>query len=111
MRGIVRWLRPEYQVARGKVRARPKEEQIEAELAVPAGEAPALPKEDADLVAVLRSTLRAVGKPIEPNAIAIKFREGRKGTKRIERGLQLLAAAGVVRRTDAGWFLPTDGAS
>jgi hypothetical protein len=34
----------------------------------------------------------------------------RKAKRRVERGLRLLAAAGVVPRTDAGWFLPSDRA-
>jgi hypothetical protein len=106
-KGLIRWLRPEYQAARAKVGAA-KEEQIEAALEAPDAEAPPLPKDDADLVAMLRSRLRAVGKPIEPKALAQHFRDGGKGTRRVERGLRLLAAAGVVRRSDAGWFLPAD---
>jgi hypothetical protein len=74
----------------------------------PEAEAPPLPKDDADLVAALRSRLRAGGKPIEPNSLAQYFRDGSKGARRVERGLRLLAAAGVVRRSGAGWFLPSD---
>lgn len=108
-RGMVRWLRPEYQAARAKTFV-PKDEQLEAVLEAPEMEAPALPKDDAELVATLRRALRVIGKPVEPKVIAAQFREGGRGTKRVERGLQLLAAAGVVRRTKAGWFLPIDRA-
>jgi hypothetical protein len=108
--GLIRWLRPAYQAARATMRA-PKEEQIEADLAPPDAGAPALPKDDADLVALLRGRLRTIGKPIEPKALAQHFRDGGRGTRRIERGLRLLAAAGVVRRSEAGWFLPLDRAS
>jgi len=108
--GLIRWLRPEYQVPRATVRVKAKEKQLEAELTAPEAAAPALPKQDADLIATLRNALRAAGKPIEVKAIALKFREGTKGTKRVELGLKLLAAAGVVRRTEAGWFLPADRA-
>jgi hypothetical protein len=107
-KGLVRWLRPEYQAGRAKIRAA-EEEQIEAPLDAPEAQAPSLPKDDADLVAILRSRLRAVGRPIDPKALALHFRDGGKGTRRVERGLRLLAAAGVVRRVDTGWFLPSDG--
>jgi hypothetical protein len=106
-RGTVRWLRPDYQIPRTKVKAA-KDEQIEADLESAETEMAALPKNDAELVAVLRRTLRAIGKPVEPKLIAGRFRDGGRGTKRVERGLQLLAAAGVVRRTEGGWFLPSD---
>jgi hypothetical protein len=108
--GTVRWLRPEYQTTRAKMLA-PKEQQFEAELETAETEAASLPKDDADLVAALRRTLRMIGKPAEPKAIAALFRDGGRGTRRVERGLQLLAAAGVVRRSDAGWFLPADRTS
>jgi hypothetical protein len=59
----------------------------------------------------LRNKLRAIGKPIAPKALAQQFRDGGKGTRRVERGLHLLAAAGVVRRSNGGWFLPSERAS
>jgi hypothetical protein len=107
---LLRWLRPEYQAARARSRG-VKDEQIEAELEAPEAKAPALPKDDAELVATLRRTLRIIGKPVEPKALAQHFRDGGKATRRVERGLKLLAAAGVVRRSEAGWFLPTDRAA
>jgi hypothetical protein len=106
-KGIICWLRPEYQAVRAKVRAA-KEEQIEATLEEAEAGAPLLPKDDAELVAVLRSSLRVIGKPIDPKALAQRFRDGGKATRRIERGLRLLAAAGVARRSGAGWFIPAD---
>jgi hypothetical protein len=106
-RGTIQWLRPDYQIARGKVREA-EEEQVEADLEAPETQAPSLPKDDAELLAVLRAKMRSLGKPSEPRTIAAQFQEGKKGTRRIERGLRLLAAAGVVRRSDAGWFLPVD---
>lgn len=109
-RGNVRWLRPEYQAARAKVRIA-KEEQIEATLEAPEAELPSLPKDDAELVAALRRSLRIVGKPIEPKALAQHFREGSKAIRRVERGLRLLVAAGAVRGSESGWFLPIDRAS
>lgn len=105
--GIIRWLRPEYQAVRSRARVS-TDEQIEADLEAPEAQAPSLPKDDLELLAVLRAKMRSIGKPAEPRTIAAQFREGGKGTRRVERGLRLLAAAGVVRRSDVGWFLPTD---
>ncbi len=107
-KGLVRWLRPEYQAARGKAAPQPVEEQEEADLDLPEVEAqaPALPKEDAAFYATLQSTLRALARPAEPIEIARKFREGGRASRRIERGLLTLAAVGNVRRTAEGWFVP-----
>ena len=109
-RGIVRWLRPDCQAPRAKVRAG-KEEQIEADLKLPEAAAPELPRDDAALVAALRQTLRAIGRPAEAKDVAERFRDGARASRRVERGLRLLAAAGVVRRSEAGWFLPSDRAA
>jgi SAM-dependent methyltransferase len=104
--GLVRWLRPDYQAARfGEGRSARKEAQIEADLDAPTTGNPSLPKDDRDLLAELRRTLRGIGRPAEANDIAIRFKEGRRATRRVERGLQLLAAAGVARRSPQGWFV------
>jgi hypothetical protein len=106
-RGKIRWLRPEFQVARSKVR-QAEEEQVEADLEAPETQAPSLPEDDAELLAILRAKMRSLGRPSEARTIAAQFREGSKGARRIERGMRLLAAAGVVRRSEAGWFLPIE---
>lgn len=108
--GTIRWLRPEYQAPRSKV-STSKEKQFEALLDAPEATASLLPKDDAELVAALRRTLRDIGKPAEPIQIARLFRDGGRAVKRVERGLHLLAAAGVVRREPSGWFIPTDRAA
>jgi hypothetical protein len=109
-KGLVRYLRPEYQAARGKAAAKPAEEQEEADLALPEIEAlaPNLPKEDAAFYATLQNTLRALARPAEPIEIARKFREGGRASRRIERGLITLAAVGNVRKAEAGWFVPRE---
>jgi hypothetical protein len=40
-----------------------------------------------------------IGRPVEAKHIAQRFRDGPRYSRRVERGLQLLAAAGVVRRS------------
>jgi hypothetical protein len=109
-RGIIRWLRPDYQAARARTPAA-KALQIEADLELPKAAAPHLPKDDAALVATLRQTLRVIGKPAEAKEIAQRFRDGVRASRRVERGLRLLAAAGVVRRSALGWFLPSNRAA
>jgi SAM-dependent methyltransferase len=104
--GLIRWLRPDYQTARfGEGRSSRKEAQLEADLDTPTTGNPNLPKDDRDLLAELRRTLRGIGRPAEANDIAIRFKEGRRAARRVERGLQLLAAAGVARRSPQGWFV------
>ena len=106
-KGLIRWLRPEYQAARGKPVAQ-AEEQDEAVLELPEAEtqAPALPKDDAAFYATLQNTLRALARPAEPIEIARRFRDGGRASRRIERGLLTLAAVGNVRKTAQGWFVP-----
>ena len=109
-RGLVRWLRPEYQAARGAAATQPIEEQEEADLALPqvAAQAPALPEDEGAFYAALQSTLRALARPAEPIEIARRFRNGGRASRRIERGLLTLAAVGNVRKTDTGWFVPRE---
>ncbi len=101
--GHVRWLRPDYQIGRVSVRA--GGEQIEAVMDQPI-QLPQLPRAQDELAAELLSALRAEGKPVEPAAIARRFK-GRKGNRdRIELTLRVLSVAGSVQRTEQGWFAP-----
>ncbi len=107
--GRIRWLRPDYQIPRAKTRtplARDEQEQVEAELVTPAAPAPALPKDDEAMIAALRGVLQSLGRPADIRTIAQKFSNASRSTQRIERGLRILAAAGVARRAEGGWFIP-----
>lgn len=103
--GFVRWLRPEYQV--GRVAVKVGGEQIEADMAEPIVLSD-LPKEVDDLAAELLFALRAEGRPVEPAAIALRFKDGKskRARDRIEQTLRVLSVAGSVQKTDAGWFAP-----
>ena len=103
--GLVRWLRPEYQVGRVAVKA--GGEQIEAEMDEPIV-LPDLPKEADDLAAELLVALRAEGRPVDPSSIALRFKDGKnkRARDRIEQTLRVLSVAGSVQKTDAGWFAP-----
>lgn len=104
--GLVRWLRPDYQIPRFGRGMKRREVQIEADFAAPvaAVEPPPLPKEDEKLVEAVRRALRARGRPTDPRDLARAFRNGGRSVARVEKGLRILAAIGLARRTEAGWF-------
>jgi len=103
--GLVRWLRPEYQIGRIAVKA--GAEQIEADLERPIV-LPALPKAPDDLAAELLVALRAEGRPVQPDAIASRFSDarGKSARDRIEQTLRVLTVAGSIQKTEQGWFAP-----
>jgi SAM-dependent methyltransferase len=105
-KGFVRWLRPDYQSARfAEGRLDRRDAQLEVDLVGSSTSKPSLPKDDRDLLAELRRMLRGIGRPAEVKNIAVRFRDGGRASRRVERGLQLLAAAGVARRSSQGWFV------
>lgn len=109
-RGLVRWLRPEYQSSSsGRPADAPQE--VEAELVLPeiAAEAPSLPTEDGAFFLTLQRTLHALPGPATPIEIARRFRQGGRAAPRIEKGLMVLAVLGNARKTEAGWFIPQGG--
>ena len=109
-RGLVRWLRPEYQSSSsGRPADAPQE--VEAELVLPeiAAEAPSLPTEDGAFFLTLQRTLHALPGPATPIEIARRFRQGGRAAPRIEKGLMVLAVLGNARKTEAGGFIPQGG--
>ena len=103
-RGIVRWLRPEYQIPRLSDKAkRPKEgEQVEAKLVLPAPEdgKPAWPKDELGRIRIVRDMLGRATAPLSSESLSTEFR-GRNSAqrkKRVEKVLQTLVAAGVAQQ-------------
>ena len=103
-RGIVRWLRPEYQIPKLSDKAkRPKEgEQVEAKLVLPAPEdgKPAWPKDELGRIRIVRDMLGRAAAPLSPESLSTEFR-GRNSAqrkKRVEKVLQTLVAAGVAQQ-------------
>ena len=103
-RGIVRWLRPDYQIPKlgHKVRTPDAAKQVEAQLVVPAlaDDKPAWPKDDMDRIRVVRDMLGRAPAPLAPEALSAAFR-GRNSAprkKRVEQVLQTLVAAGVAQQ-------------
>ena len=107
-RGIVRWLRPDYQIPKlgHKVRAPEDVEQVEPQLVMPAPAdgKPAWPKDDIDRIRVVRDMLsRALG-PVAPETLGVAFRgrNSARRTKGVEKALQTLVAAGVAQQAING---------
>lgn len=103
--GLIRWLRPDYQERRFAPSARQVGKQLDADLDTIDNALPSLPKDDTALISELRQTLRLARRPMDTKDIAKRFKEGGRSSKRVERGLQLLAAAGVARKAPQGWFV------
>ena len=103
-RGIVRWLRPDYQVSKlgHKVKKQDEGEQVEADLAVtgPADGMPVWPKDELDRIRVVRDVLGRASAPLAPEALSAAFRglNSVQRRKRVEKVLQTLVAAGVVQQ-------------
>ncbi len=92
-KGLIRWLRPEFQAPK---EAAKKPTQIESELVETevVGEKPMFPKAPADQVAQVRAMLAAEGKPIRAGELARKFKQGKKVEARVGELLEIMAAIG-----------------
>ena len=107
-RGIVRWLRPDYQIPKlgHKVKQPDGGEQFEADLAVPepAEGKPAWPKDGLKQIRIVRDMLGRATAPLAPDGLSAAFR-GRntaRRKRRIEEILQILVAAGSARQDVCG---------
>ncbi|MEQ8267886.1 MAG: class I SAM-dependent DNA methyltransferase [Parvibaculum sp.] len=107
-RGLVRWLRPDYQVPRfGKGLA--KEEQVEATLDAPAAKAPAWPSGLPDQIRAVRTALAAAERPLDANTVSRAFKGGKNRGARVSELLESLALLGQVREDGGKYFLVDRG--
>jgi hypothetical protein len=92
-KGLIRWLRPEFQAPKEAAR---RPQQVEAELVAAEETAgkPRFPSEAPDQVATVRAMLTAEGKPIRAGELARRFRQGRRVEPRVRDLLQIMAAIG-----------------
>ena len=100
-RGLVRWLRPDYQIAKlGHKVARPDGVQEEADLEIaPGADKPKWPTSDNEQISILVDLLRRAPAPVLPDSLAASF-DGRTTPKRRERVaalLQTLTTIGLAR--------------
>jgi hypothetical protein len=105
-RGVVRWLRPEYQRARAGVVPEPAQEQLEASLIVEAGKGqkPAFPTSDLERTGIVFAALMQANQPLDAGALARSFRQGVKVEPAISRILASLARLGHVHTSDGKTF-------
>ncbi|WP_342343847.1 DNA methyltransferase [Chthonobacter albigriseus] len=105
-RGLVRWLRPEYQIPRFGTESE-KAKQIEADLggAVASSEAatlPAFPKSELDQTEAIRAALANARGSIDAATLAATFKPGRNVRSDITDVLMALARIGEISSTDGG---------
>jgi SAM-dependent methyltransferase len=106
-RGIVRWLRPDYQLKRAGVtpiEARPEVEQIEAELVAGKAAKPAFPRDAIGQTAAVLADLRGGG-VLDADHIARRYAQGRKVERRVSATLEALARLGHVSTEPGGYRL------
>jgi hypothetical protein len=114
-RGLVRWLRPEYQCARAGVAPEPRAEeageQIEAPLVIEAAKAqkPSFPASDLERTAAVFAALTEASTPLDAKSIAAKFRQGQKIEPSVARILAAFARMGQFHTGDGVRFTPRHG--
>ena len=107
-RGMVRWLRPDFQNPDGRA-ARVEKEQGEMDVGVaaPAPDGPKLPEAQAELARAVRTLVASAATPLSSRDIASRF--AGKNTKakiaKVDAMLAILAAIGQAEATDdSRWF-------
>ena len=114
-RGIVRWLRPGYQIPKlgHKLEGLEEGQQVEAVLAVaePAGGKSVWPRDELDRIRVVRDMLARAAAPLGAESLSAAFK-GRNSILRrkgVKKALETLVAAGVAQHDVSGgdrYFIP-----
>ncbi len=108
-RGLVRWLRPDYQIPRLGKKVAGGEAQIEADLGVPvpATHRPKWPTDAFDQIRQVRELLATAPAPMPVDGIAVAFdgRATEKRRQRIRQVLSTLVATGAARTAGAAFFV------
>jgi hypothetical protein len=102
-RGKVRWLRPDYQIARfGTVKQGP--EQLSAHLITAEAKAqkPTFPSDEVAQTAAVMSVLASNSGPVNASDVASRFRQGRRIESKIRSVLAALTRLGFISTTDGG---------
>ena len=114
-RGLVRWLRPDYQRARAGVapeqRAEEAGEQLEAPFVIAAAkpQKPAFPASDLERTAAVFAALTEASAPLDAQSIAAKFRQGQKIEPSVARILAAFARMGQFHTGDGERFTQRRG--
>jgi hypothetical protein len=102
-RGLVRWLRPDYQIPKFGT-PKEKAEQIEADLGgeIVTEKKPSFPADDIGQTSAVMSMLAATEGVASPIEIATRFKQGRRVEKKVEAVLSSLARMGVIATAKSG---------
>jgi hypothetical protein len=102
-RGLVRWLRPDYQIERFGT-PKQKAEQYEADLIgiVEDVQKPPFPREDMAQTAAVMAVLAAASTPLAASAIAAGFRQGKRIEPKVRAVLIALTRMGFLGTPDDG---------
>jgi Fe2+ or Zn2+ uptake regulation protein len=109
-RGLIRWLRPDYQMKRAGIAPetapQAQEEQLEAPLVTAAAreQKPAFPTGDLERTAAVFDALLTASAPLDAQTIAKAFRQGAKVEPAIARVLASLTRLGHVHSIDGKTF-------
>lgn len=110
-RGLVRWLRPDYQIPRF-AKGAAKEEQVEADLDMPvaaAGKAPAWPAKLPDQIKLVREELMRASGPVSSGDVSRVFKGGKKRAEKVSELLEILAMHGQAQKTGERYFMTERG--
>jgi hypothetical protein len=105
--GKVRWLRPDYQIARAgitQIGSSEREEQIEAVLPEAAAKKPSFPRDAIGQTAAVLAALRA-GHVLGPEDIARGYAQGRRIVPKVTATMQALTRLGYVSAEAGGYRL------
>jgi hypothetical protein len=108
-RGLVRWLRPDYQIprfARGVDKQAAKEEgaQVAAEFIPVVEQKPSFPSGAVEQTAAVFSALAAASQPLDAKGLAAQFKQTKTTGRKVEEVLASLARLGYVTSEDGKTF-------
>ena len=108
-RGLVRWLRPDYQIprfAKGVDKQAAKEEgaQVAAELIATVEQKPSFPTGAVEQTAAVFAALAAASQPLDAKGLAAQFKRTRTTEKKVGEVLASLARLGYVTSEDGKTF-------
>jgi len=108
-RGLVRWLRPDYQIprfAKGIDKQAAKEEgtQVAAELVAAVEQKPSFPSGAVEQTAAIFSALAAASQPLDAKGLAAQFKRTKTTEKKVGEVLASLARLGYVTSADGKTF-------
>jgi hypothetical protein len=108
-RGLVRWLRPDYQIprfAKGVDRQAAKEEgaQVAAELIPAVEQKPSFPSGAVEQTAAVFAALAAASEPLDAKGLAAQFKRTKTSEKKVGEVLASLARLGYVTSEDGKTF-------